>query len=297
MKLITAKDCSGFLKVPLLGKNCAVVGPKSIAGISENSIVFLSKNSEEAVKVINSTESVVCVTTESIARDLRCTVIVHPNPRLAFSLLVTEFFVIKKTAVISDKAEIDATAAFEDGVSVGPFSVVGKNVKIGSATSISENVVIGDNVVIGKNCIIKPNTTIGASGFGFSKNFDGDPVGFPHIGNVVIGNDVEIGANCTVVRAALDTTTIGDAVKTDDHVHIAHNCIIGKRTFLAAGVVVCGSCNVGADVWISPNSTVIDYCTIGDGAFIGLGSVVRKPVSQGERVFGVPANPIGRRKL
>ena len=47
-----------------------------------------------------------------------------------------------------------------------------------------------------------------------------------HYGSVIIGNRVEIGALNTIVAGALINTTIGDDVKTDDHVHIAHNVSI-----------------------------------------------------------------------
>ncbi|MBW2065846.1 MAG: hypothetical protein JRJ03_13080, partial [Deltaproteobacteria bacterium] len=147
---------------------------------------------------------------------------------------------------------------------------------------------IGENVVIGKDCIIKSNTTIGDHGFGFARDGKGKLVQFPHIGGVRIGDRVEIGANCTVVRATLDMTVIEDDVKTDDHVHIAHNCRIGPRTLIAAGAILSGNVTVGAEVWISPNSTIIDYGIVGEKAFIGLGAVVIRPVGAGETVVGNP---------
>ena len=71
----------------------------------------------------------------------------------------------------------------------------------------------------------------------------------------IIGNQVEIGALNTIVAGALINTTIGDDVKTDDHVHIAHNVSIGKRTLITAcaGVV---AVTIGNDVWIGPNSSL-----------------------------------------
>src|SRR3546814_3805834 len=115
---------------------------------------------------------------------------------------------------------------------------------IGDRSVIGENCVLAEGVSVGADCRIKPNTTIGARGFGFARDEDGHPVEFPHIGTVSIGDRVEIGANCTVVRAALDATVIEDAVKTDDHVHIAHNVVVGARTFIAAGAVLSGSVTV-----------------------------------------------------
>lgn len=296
MKVVSANECSQFLNSTLVGENISIRSARSIDSIEEYSLIFLSKRDDVSIEKINKTQNVLCVATENISEYLTCSVVVHKNPRLAFSMLLQEFFVEGVKPSISSMADVHSSASIGNRVNIGPFCVIGRDVAIGDGTYISSNVVIEGNVTIGENCFIKSNTTIGCSGFGFTKNTEGVAVAFPHVGSVVVGDNVEIGANCTVVRGTLDATKIGDGVKTDDHVHIAHNCVIGKNTFLAASVVLCGSCNVGAEVWISPNSTVIDYCTVGDGAFIGLGSVVRKPIAKQARVFGVPAKPIGLRK-
>ena len=66
------------------------------------------------------------------------------------------------------------------------------------------------------------------------KRQDQVPIRLPHLGRVVIGNNVEIGALNTIARGTLDDTYIGDNVKTDDHVHIAHNVYVGKNTIITA---------------------------------------------------------------
>ena len=86
---------------------------------------------------------------------------------------------------------------------------------------------------------------IGQRGFGFEREIDGKPVSFPHFGSVVIGDYVEIGALNTVVAGALSDTIIGDFVKTDDHVHIAHNVSIGDKTFITACSEISGSVSIG----------------------------------------------------
>jgi UDP-3-O-[3-hydroxymyristoyl] glucosamine N-acyltransferase len=174
--------------------------------------------------------------------------------------------------------------------------VLGRRAKIGSGTQIHSNVVVTDGTFIGRDCVIKSNTTIGEEGFGFARDENGRPVHFPHIGGVRIGNRVVIGANCTVVRAALDMTIIEDDVKTDDHVHIAHNCHIGAGTLIAAGAVLSGNVTVGPESWISPNSTIIDYGKVGEKAFVGLGAVVIDPVPPGETVVGNPARILSKKE-
>jgi len=190
---------------------------------------------------------------------------------------------------------VAADAQICEGVSIGPGCVIGAGARIGAGTRIHAQVVIAANSVIGAHCIVKSNTTIGESGFGFAKDHAGTPVHFPHLGAVEIGDYVEIGANCTVVRAALDNTVVANHVKTDDHVHIAHNCRIGPRVQIAAGAIISGSVTVAADVWIGPNATISDYVQIGEGARIAIGAVVLRDVEPGVTMLGNPARAAGRK--
>ncbi|MCP2816453.1 UDP-3-O-(3-hydroxymyristoyl)glucosamine N-acyltransferase, partial [Salmonella enterica subsp. enterica serovar Typhimurium] len=81
--------------------------------------------------------------------------------------------------------------------------------------------------------------------FGFAREADGSWVKIPQIGRVLIGNDVEIGANTTVDRGALEDTVIGDGVKLDNLIQIAHNVRIGDHTAMAACSGVAGSTTIG----------------------------------------------------
>ena len=67
----------------------------------------------------------------------------------------------------------------------------------------------------------------------------------PQIGGVAIGDDVEIGANTTIDRGALDDTVIGEGVKLDNQIQIAHNVTIGAHTAIAACVGIAGSATIG----------------------------------------------------
>ena len=89
-----------------------------------------------------------------------------------------------------------------------------------------------DCSIIGNNVTISQNTVIGKNGFGFHSGSPNSNIFF-HIGAVKIGNDVFIGSNCNVDRGHIDNTIIGDFVRIDNQVHIAHNCQIGKNSILA----------------------------------------------------------------
>ena len=154
-------------------------------------------------------------------------------------------------------------------------------------TIIANNVIISDNVRIGKSCYIKSNTVIGEDGFGFDFEEDGTPFRIPHIGSVYIGNNVEIGAQNTIARGTLDNTIIEDNVKTDDQVHIAHNCKIGKNTLITACVEISGSVEIGANCWIGPNSSIIQKIKIEDNVTIGIGTIVIKDVAAKKKIMAL----------
>jgi len=193
-----------------------------------------------------------------IARQTRINLITVDNPRKSFSEYIKDF---------DPKLE----------TSIHP------SVKIGSNTIIHKGTIIEDDVVIGDNC------TIGADGFGYE---EGELIN--HIGNVVIKSGVHIGNNTCIDKAVLGSTIIGNNVKIDNLVHIAHGVVIGERSLIIAGSVLCGSVRIGSDCWIAPNSSVHQSVVIGDNVTVGLGSVVLKDIESNCTVAGVPAKKINK---
>lgn len=131
------------------------------------------------------------------------------------------------------------------------------------------------------------NSTIGSEGFGYCENEK-----MPHIGKVVIGSGVEIGANCCIDRGCLDDTTVGDNVKVDNLVHIAHSVKIGEGTKIAAHTMIAGSVTIGKNVWIGPSVSIINGVTIGDDAYIGIGTNIITDVPAGETWCGNPGRKL-----
>lgn len=183
---------------------------------------------------------------------------------------------------IHESAIVASTATIEEGV------IIGEN------TQIEHNVTIHQGTYIGDNCIIRANTVIGAQGFGFEKASDGKWIRFPHLGRVIIGHNVEIGALNSICLGALDNTIIENGVKTDNLVHIAHNCIVGENSILTACTELSGGVTLGKGVWMGPNSSTMQKIYIADNATVGLGSVVTKNVAANHVVAGVPAKIIKR---
>ena len=160
---------------------------------------------------------------------------------------------------IEDNATIHKTASISDEVYIGKGVVIGAGV------------VIYPNVKIGDNCIIEANAVLGNSGFGIVKEQLKNWI-VPHIGGVLIGNNVRVGALTTIDRGTIETTSIGDYCKIDDRVHIAHNCVVGERNIICAGVNVGGSVIIGDDCWFGLGCNIKQKVYISNGTNIGIGA-------------------------
>jgi UDP-3-O-[3-hydroxymyristoyl] glucosamine N-acyltransferase len=298
MKSLEAKEIADFLGLKLNGNNLNITQGSSINSISPGSLVFAGKYSEDLVEVLNNyTDQILALVVPEYEQDLKCSHILVSNPRLEFAKVMGKFLVEKQSAKIAKTAMIGEGVLLGSDVTIGEYVVIGNNVRIGNNTEIRNHVVIADNTSIGTDCLIKSHTVIGEEGFGFDFEADGTPIRIPHVGTVEIGSNVELGAFNTVARATLEKTIVGDYVKTDDHVHIAHNVIIGEKTIITACAEISGSVKVGNGVWIAPNASIINKASIADKAFVGIGAVVTKDVAYNYVVAGNPARRTGNRYL
>ena len=80
----------------------------------------------------------------------------------------------------------------------------------------------------------------------------------------MLGNDVEVGANTTIDRGALDDTVIGNGVKLDNLIQIAHNVRIGDHSAMAAMVGIAGSTRIGRHCVFGGASGVAGHLEIAD---------------------------------
>jgi UDP-3-O-[3-hydroxymyristoyl] glucosamine N-acyltransferase len=209
---------------------------------------------------------------------------------------------VHPTAVIASSAKLGENVAIGVHVVIGEKCTVGGNTKIYPNTVLGDGVVIGDdsllyaNVTVREQCVIgnrvsiHSGTVIGSDGFGFAPTSDGTYKKIPQLGNVVIEDDVEIGANCTIDRATMGETRICRGVKLDNLIHVAHNCVIGENTVIAAQTGVSGSTKIGKQCVIAGQVGFVGHIEIADRITIGAQSGVSKSLREsGKTYFGYPA--------
>ena len=274
--------------------NITVDNISSLDSANASSISFLSDSSY--ISRLNGTQSKVILIKKDDLKYWEKDYILVKNPYLAFSKIATLFNELGE----NDKHTIHESVVFgnnskpEENNDIGANSVIGnncllgKNIQIGSNVSVGDNVVIGsnsiihanvtieNNVKIGMNCVLFSGSRIGTDGFGYAPDDDGSWSKIPQTGGVIIEDNVDIGANTTIDCGAIDNTIIKSGVKIDNLVHIAHNCLIGENTIIAAMAGFAGSAKIGKN------------CMIGGGARIG------PNISIADKTVISPTTPIAR---
>ena len=174
-------------------------------------------------------------------------------------------------------------------VTLHPQVFVGRNVTIGKGTILHPGVKIKQDTVIGEFCEIHTGAVIGSDGFGYSPQNDGTFKKIPQTGNVIIKDRVSIGANTTIDRATLGATIIGNGVKLDNQIQIAHNVEIGDHTVIAAQTGIAGSTKIGKHCFIGGQVGIVGHITIGDYVQIQAQSGVTSSMPNSKKIQGTPA--------
>jgi UDP-3-O-[3-hydroxymyristoyl] glucosamine N-acyltransferase len=220
------------------------------------------------------------------------------NPYLAFAQLSHLFDPrpvaiagVHPTAVIAADAQVHASA------SIGPYVVIESAAQIGAGVCIGAHCFIGarsivaeggwlaprvtlyHDVRIGKRVVIHSGTVIGADGFGFAKEA-GAWQKIAQIGGVLIGDDVDIGAGTTIDRGALADTIIGDGVKLDNLIMIAHNAQVGDHTAMAGGAGISGSSKVGKHCVIAGRAGLVGHIEVCDNVLITAMSMITRSITE-----------------
>jgi len=208
---------------------------------------------------------------------------IHPTAVIAPSARIGQGVSIAPHCVVQDDAVIG------DGTRLGPACVIGAGAHLGQDCLLHARVTLYHGVRVGARTILHSGVVLGADGFGFAPHpaQPGAWVKIAQLGGVVVGCDVEIGANTTVDRGALDDTVLGDGVKLDNQIMIAHNCRIGDHTAMAACVGVAGSSTIGKRCSIGGAAMISGHLSIADDVQVSGGTAITSNILQAGRYTGV----------
>lgn len=218
-----------------------------------------------------------------------------PKPKAAVGVHPTA--VVASDAQIDPSASIGAFAVIESGVSIAANVTIGAHCFIGARCEIGEGgwlaprVTLYHDVRIGKRVVIQSGAVLGGEGFGFA-NEKGVWQKIAQIGGVTIGDDVEIGVNTAIDRGALADTRIGNGVKLDNQIQIAHNVQVGDHTAMAACVGISGSTKIGKHCMLAGGVGLVGHIEICDGVFItGMTMVTHSITEPGSYSSGTAMQP------
>ena len=296
---------------------CEITGVATLNKAILGDVCFLADSRYK--KHLSNTSASVVILPESLLEDCPVNAIVVDVPDVAYvhaikliypeekfsggihpSATVGDNCTIHTTAWVGQHATIEEGVTIEAGCYIGPGTSIGKNSKIGQSSYLAANVSIYYGTVIGKRALIHSGAVIGADGFGFA-NDKGQWLRIPQLGGVKIGNDVEIGASTTIDRGAIEDTIIGNGVKLDNQIQIAHNVQLGDNTAIAACTGVSGSVTIGKRCTIAGQVGIAGHLELGDDVHItGMSLVTKSILKPGVYSSGpAPAEPqnIWRRNI
>lgn len=258
------------------------------------------KSTQAGAVIVASGDADFCPVDALVADDpylayARVAAVLHPEPDYLPG--IHDRAVIDSSAEIADTAHIAANAVVAadskigQHVVIGAGSYVGPRCHIGDRSRLVANVTLVQDATLGERNVIHPGAVIGAQGFGNAMGPDGW-VRIPQIGGVRLGDDVEIGANTTIDRGAIDDTVIGNGVRLDNLIQIAHNVRIGDHTAMAAMTGISGSTVIGKRCMFAGQSGTFGHIRICDDAVIGAAAVISKDIREPGLYSGyLPAEP------
>lgn len=311
MKAYRLQELADLLQAELRGDpDCLIKGLGTLQNAGAGQLTFLSNAGYR--KQLASTRAAAVLLSAEDAADFAGNCLVVDDPYLAFAQLSHRFdrkprpvAGIHPTAIVAASAQVADSASVGPGVVIeedavigeevvlGAHSVVGARSSIGAGGWLAPRVTLYHDVIIGERVVIQSGAVIGGEGFGFAKQ-DGQWLKIAQIGGVTIGDDVEIGANTTIDRGALDDTRIGNDVKLDNQIMIAHNVEVGDHTAMAACVGISGSTRIGSNCMLAGGVGLVGHIDICDNVFVtGMTMVTHSITEPGAYSSGTAMQPAG----
>lgn len=275
---------------------------------SADSLSFLANPRYK--KHLSTTQAVAVVVGPNEVDGCPVAALIAPNPYLAYARIAGLLYPtppalagIHPSAVVAEGAKIAASAAvgplcvIETGAEVGERAQLGAGctlfagARVGDDTRLMPRVTLYADVVVGRRCLLHSGAVVGADGFGFAPD-SGGWFKVPQVGSVRIGDDVEIGANTTIDRGAIEDTVVGDGVKLDNQIQVAHNVVIGAHTAIAACTGISGSTTIGQRCMVGGMVGFAGHLTIADDVIITGCSLVSASIREaGSYSSGMPTVP------
>lgn len=293
----TLQDIARSIGAELKGEPQLIITAVSPLDTAEKNHISFIKDPKYLDKLESSLASALIVS-PAVAEKTQGNLLVMADPYLGFARAAQLFDSTPvPTAQVCPSASIDDSAKLGANVYIGPNTVIesgvtigddcvieagvyiGQNSTIGDASRIYPNTVLYHGVTLGNNCIIHANVVIGSDGFGYAHD-NGQWVKIPQVGGVVIGDNVEIGAHTAIDRGALENTEIGNGVKLDNHIHVAHNVKIGNFTAVAGCTAIAGSAKIGQYCTIAGRVSILGHLTICDKTHITATTFVNKSITK-----------------
>lgn len=197
---------------------------------------------------------------------------------------------IHPTAIISEGAQIHASAR------IGAYCVVGAEVELAENVELKSHVAIDGRTSIGAGTVIFPFASIGHA-----------PQDLKYHGEK---STLAIGKNCKIrEHVTIQPGTEGGGMKTvvgDNCLfmvgsHVAHDCMLGNNVILANNATLAGHVSVGDNAIIGGLSAVHQFVRIGAHAIIGgmsgiEGDVIPYGSAVGERAKLAGLNLVGLKR-
>ncbi|MBC3348255.1 UDP-3-O-(3-hydroxymyristoyl)glucosamine N-acyltransferase [Pseudomonas sp. SWRI196] len=218
-----------------------------------------------------------------------------PKPKSASgihpSAVIAADAVVDPTASVGPFVVVESAARIGPGVTLGAHCFIGARCEIGEGGWLAPRVTLYHDVRIGKRVVIQSGAVLGGEGFGFAKE-KGIWQKIAQIGGVTVGDDVEIGVNTAIDRGALADTVIGNGVKLDNQIQIAHNVQIGDHTAMAACVGISGSTRIGKHCMLAGGVGLVGHIDICDNVFLtGMTMVTHSITEPGAYSSGTAMQP------
>jgi UDP-3-O-[3-hydroxymyristoyl] glucosamine N-acyltransferase len=208
---------------------------------------------------------------------------IHASAVIGENVTLGENAYIGPHCVIETGAVLGNNCTLVAGCYIGHEAMLGDNCTLMPQVSIRERVRIGNRVTIHNGAVL------GSDGFGYTPDKKGVWHKVRQLGTVEIGDDVEIGANVTIDRARFGVTKIGNGVKIDNLVQIAHNVVIEDHAVMASQVGISGSTRIGSHAQLGGQAGLAGHLKVGEWSVVGAQAGVTKDVPPKTFVSGYPA--------